>query len=97
MNDRSLAGMSEVMRLTRSGRLQEATSAIQRMLGGQPAAPAATEAVKRAETAPIEGVFRVIREEPLRASPRPRPLPMGARSSQSPGALHARGRKRSYR
>jgi poly(hydroxyalkanoate) depolymerase family esterase len=52
MNDRSLAGMSEVMRLTRSGRLQDATSVIQRMLGGHPSAPAATEPVRRTETAP---------------------------------------------
>ena len=63
MNDRSPAGISEVMRLTRSGRLQEATSAIQRMLGGQPSAPAATEPVKQAETAPREGAFHVIRDE----------------------------------
>ena len=84
MNHRSLAGMSEVMWLTRSGRLQEATSAIQRMLGGQPSAPAATEPVKRTETAPSEGAFRVIQKKPLRASsvghvtptsPRPRPFP----------------------
>ena len=84
MNHRSLAGMSEVMRLTRSGRLQEATSAIQRMLGGQPWAPAATEPVKRTETAPSEGAARVIQENPFRAipvghvkptSPRPRLRP----------------------
>lgn len=68
MNHRSLAGMSDVMRLTRSGRLHEATSALQRMLGGQPSAPAPTEPVKRTETAPSEGAFRVIQERPLRAS-----------------------------
>lgn len=84
MNEGPLAGMSEVMRLTRSGQLQEATSAIQRMLRGQPLAPVATEPVTRTETAPIEGVFRVIRAEPFRAScaghvkpalPRWRPVP----------------------
>jgi poly(hydroxyalkanoate) depolymerase family esterase len=68
MNDGPLAGMSEVMRLTRSGRLQEATSAIQGMLRGQPLAPVATEPVRQTEKAPIEGVFRVIRKEPFRAS-----------------------------
>ena len=91
MNDRPLTGMFDVMRLTRSGRLQEATSAIQRMLHGQPSATIVTEPLKRSEKAPSEDVFRVIREEPFRASsaghvqltsPRPRAI-----SARAPGAI----------
>jgi len=66
MNDRPPAGMSEVLRLTRSGRLQEATSAVQSMLGGQPLAPVVTEPVMRTEKAAIERVFRVVRKQPSR-------------------------------
>ena len=72
MNDRPLAGMSEVVRLTRSGRLQEATSAIQCMLRGQPLTPLATEPVMRPAKAPIDGAFGVIPEHRFRARSKPR-------------------------
>jgi poly(hydroxyalkanoate) depolymerase family esterase len=68
MNDRDLARMADVMRLTRAGRLQEATSAIQRLLHGQPVAPVAGAPVRRTEKDPLPGAFRVIREEAFRAS-----------------------------
>jgi poly(hydroxyalkanoate) depolymerase family esterase len=82
MNDRLRAGMPEVMRLTRAGRLQEATAAIQRMLGGQPLAPT-TEPGKWGGKQPIEGIFRVMKEDTVQpdvaghvrpASPRPQPV-----------------------
>lgn len=92
MNDRHLAGMSEVMRLTRSGRLQEATSAIQRLLCGHPLAPVANAPVKRTEKEPIQGVFRVVREEALRASYAGHVLPTSHRARPVPGRAHdARG------
>ncbi len=84
MNDKLRAGMPAVMQLTRAGRLQEATAAIQRMLGGHALAPAVSEPRGRTERAPIEGVFRVINEGPSRAnercygkpaSRRPQPVP----------------------
>ena len=57
--------MSDVMRLTRAGRLHEATSAIQRLLHRQSVTPVADA---RIETEPVEGVFRVIRDEAFRPS-----------------------------
>jgi poly(hydroxyalkanoate) depolymerase family esterase len=80
MNNKIIAGMPEVLRLTQAGRLQEATSAIQRMLGGLSETPAASEPATYPEKAPIEGVFRSINEEPLRAArpteaPQPQPIP----------------------
>src|SRR5687767_5030501 len=68
MNNRDLARMADVMRLTRAGRLQEATSAIQRLLHGQPVAPVADAPVKRTENDPLPAAFRVIRQEAFRAS-----------------------------
>jgi poly(hydroxyalkanoate) depolymerase family esterase len=79
------------MRLTRSGRLQEATSAIQRLLCGDPLAPVADAPIKRTEKKPIEGVFRALREEAFQArhadhvqptSHRVRPVPRRARDAR---------------
>ena len=67
MNDKIIAAMPEVLRLTQAGRLREATSAIQRVLAGQRLTPTATEPAASSGRAPIEGVFRVMNEEPLRA------------------------------
>lgn len=72
--------MSEVLRLTKAGRLQEAKSFIKRLLGGASQAPAATEPARRTERTPIEGIFRVISEEQLPAAqpvetPRSQPVP----------------------
>lgn len=80
MNDKIIAAMPEVLRLTQAGRLQEATSAIQRVLAGQRLTPAATEPAASTGRAPIEGVFRVMNEEPLRAArpaeaPQPQTFP----------------------
>jgi poly(hydroxyalkanoate) depolymerase family esterase len=86
MNDGDFARMADVMRLTRAGRLQEATSAIQRLLHGQPVPPVADAPIKRAER-PLPGAFRVIREQAFRAtgashvqptSHRPRAVPRRA-------------------
>ena len=61
MNDHMQAGMAEATRLTRAGRLVEATRIIQRTLKGEPA-----PGVSRAEpnSAPIEGEFRVVDDFP---------------------------------
>lgn len=84
MKDEVLASMPEVLRLTRAGRLQEATAAIQRVLGSQATASAVNELTRRAEKSPIEGVFRILNEEPPQpndvpqvrpARPRPQPVP----------------------
>jgi poly(hydroxyalkanoate) depolymerase family esterase len=68
MSHKLRAGMPEAMRLTQAGQLQEATAAIQRMLGKRAAAPAVNEPIKRNENAPIEGVFRVINNEKWQSS-----------------------------
>jgi poly(hydroxyalkanoate) depolymerase family esterase len=80
MNDKIIAGMPEVLRLTQAGRLQEATSAIQRVLAGRRLTPVAAEPATSTARAPIEGVFRVVNEEPLCAAhpaeaPQPQPIP----------------------
>ena len=80
MNDKLIAAMPEVLRLTQAGRLREATSAIQRVLAGQCLTPTATEPAASSGRAPIEGVFRVMNEEPLRAArpaeaPQPQTFP----------------------
>jgi poly(hydroxyalkanoate) depolymerase family esterase len=64
MNESMLAGMSEATRLTRSGRLSEATALIQRALRGQYAPAAAAAAEEGHERTPIEGSFRVIKTVP---------------------------------
>lgn len=62
MKDRLQAGMAEITRLTRTGRLKEATSAIQHALGIG-TANKSTEQPDSAE-APIEAEFRVIDDSP---------------------------------
>ena len=92
MNDRHIAGMSEVMRLTRSGRLQEATSAIQSLLCAHPLGPVANAPVERTENKPIEDVFRVIRDEAFHASYASHVLPTSHRARPVPGrARNPRG------
>ena len=61
MNDHMQAGMAEATRLTRAGRLVEATQIIQRTLKGEPA-----PGMSRVEpdNAPIEGEFRVVDDYP---------------------------------
>jgi len=88
MNDNILAAMTEITQLTRAGRLQEATAAIQRALGGYTAASDATGPAGGPEKAPIEGIFHVInndtRPSTSRArharptSPGPQPEPVRA-------------------
>ncbi|MGI8739196.1 MAG: extracellular catalytic domain type 1 short-chain-length polyhydroxyalkanoate depolymerase [Gammaproteobacteria bacterium] len=60
MNDNIFAAIPEITQLTRAGRLQEATAAIQRSLGGYAAASNTTGPAERPEKAPFEGVFHVI-------------------------------------
>ena len=66
MNDTMRDGMAEVLRLTRAGRLAEATAAIQRSLGGRPARRAPSHAPAEAAE-PVEVTFRVVAEEPVSA------------------------------
>ena len=80
MNDKIITAMPEVLRLTQAGQLREATSAIQRVLADQRLTPTATEPAASSGRAPIEGVFRVMNEEPLRATrpteaPQPQTFP----------------------
>ena len=59
MNDRIQAGMAEATRLTRAGRLAEATALIQRTLVGVPATNVSAAEPNRAG-APIEAEFRML-------------------------------------
>jgi poly(hydroxyalkanoate) depolymerase family esterase len=59
MNDRIQAGMAEAMRLTRAGRLAEATALIQRTLAGVSATNVSAAEPSRAG-APIEAEFRIL-------------------------------------
>ena len=88
MNDKIITAMPEVLRLTQAGRLREATSAIQRVLADQRLTPTATEPTASSGRAPIDGAFRVMNEEPLRATrpaeaPQPQTFP-GRMSDGSP-------------
>lgn len=84
MKDRIMAAMPEVLRLTRAGRLREATSAIRRILSGSPLEPGVSEPAARTGKAPIEGIFHTMDEPPARAteaieiSTRARPAPSWA-------------------
>jgi hypothetical protein len=62
MNDHMHTGISEATRLTQQGRLDEATAAIQRALGGT-SAPAAHEDPCDT-TQPIEVISRLVRATP---------------------------------
>src|SRR5215469_9056418 len=59
MNDRLQAGMAEATRLTRAGRLAEATALIQRTLAGVSATNVSAAEPSHAD-APIEAEFRVL-------------------------------------
>src|SRR5438046_3658569 len=63
MNDHMQAGMAEATRLTRAGRLVEATRIIQRTLKGEPAPGVSSVEPDSADT-PIEGEFRVVDDFP---------------------------------
>jgi poly(hydroxyalkanoate) depolymerase family esterase len=65
MNERMRAGMLEATRLTRTGRLLEATATIQRTLRGMLASDVAADTIGRTTDAPIEGTVRVIDAVPL--------------------------------
>jgi hypothetical protein len=62
MNDQMHTGIAEATRLTQQGRLDEATAAIQRALGGT-FAPAAQEGPGDTNE-PIEVISRLVRETP---------------------------------
>ena len=72
MNDNIFAAMPAITQLTRAGRLQEATAAIQRALGGYTAASDATGHAERPEKAPIEGIFHVINNDTMSSTSRAR-------------------------
>ena len=62
MNDQMHTGIAEATRLTQQGRLEEATAAIQRALGGT-FAPAAQEGPGD-KNEPIEVISGLVREAP---------------------------------
>src|SRR6266487_1506778 len=63
MNDHMQEGMAEATRLTRAGRLAEATATIQRTLGRTPTTNKSNEGFSSAEP-PIDAEFRVIDDSP---------------------------------
>src|SRR5579863_5703609 len=65
MNDSMQAGMAEATRLTRAGRLAEATALIHRTLARLPVTDV-TEAEHSRADAPIEAEFRVLDDSPVR-------------------------------
>ena len=65
MNKGMYAGMLEATRLTKAGRLHEATAAIQRTLRGMLVPDVATDTFSRTTDAPVEDDSRVIDVTPL--------------------------------
>src|SRR5947209_3788856 len=63
MNEHMQAGMAEATRLTRAGRLAEATKIIQRTLRGE-ATPDVSRAKPNSADTPIEGELRVVDASP---------------------------------
>jgi len=61
-------GMAEATRLTRAGRLAEATALIQRILAGSPATDVSTAASSH-DGAPIDAAFRVVDADPPSLEP----------------------------
>ena len=82
MNDQMHTGMAEATRLTQQGRLDEATAAIQRALGGT-FAPAAQEGPSDTNE-PIEVISRLVRETPAEGRT-PTPRRPGAAEWTAPG------------
>src|SRR5260370_8550102 len=84
MNDRIQTGMAEATRLTRAGRLAEATALIQRTLAGVPATNVSAAEPNRAG-APIEAEFRVLDD----SSPSMETSVVGAAGGRSTGGKSA--------
>ena len=82
MNDQMHTGIAEATRLTQQGRLDEATAAIQRALGGT-FAPAAQEGPSDTNE-PIEVISRLVRETPA-GGRTPTPRRPGAADWTAPG------------
>ena len=82
MNDQMHTGIAEATRLTQQGRLDEATAAIQRALGGT-FAPAAQEGPSDTNE-PIEVISRLVRETPA-GGRTPTPSWPGAAEWPAPG------------
>ncbi len=86
MPDHVLTGMAEALRLTRAGRLGEATAAIQRTLSGSPTQAPQSEEPTTENTA--EGTYRVVSSDPAPAELLPA-APMEPRRSSTPkGCQH---------
>ncbi len=81
MNDQMQAAMAEATRLTRAGRLAEATALIQRTLGGMPAA--AGRSTRAAS--PLEAEVRVVEETPQ--TPSTTHHPTGYRQPRRPDVI----------
>jgi hypothetical protein len=71
MNEQMQSGMEEATRLTRQGRLDEATAAIQRALGGT---FAPNEELGRSGEGPIDVTSRVVRRSQRSQKAGTRPL-----------------------
>ncbi|MCA1971328.1 MAG: hypothetical protein LDL44_00675, partial [Caenispirillum sp.] len=77
------SGMAEAARLTRDGKLADATALIRRLLHGEPASPPPT-----AQSAPVIDAEYVTVDAPTqKPQPQPQPAPSNAgRPRRTPGA-----------
>ncbi|MDQ4127191.1 MAG: PHB depolymerase family esterase [Actinomycetota bacterium] len=93
MNDQMQNGMAEATRLTQQGRLDEATAAIQRALGGT--APVASPARPGGSDEPIEVISHLMKRIPHGPTEGPRTSGWGAATQATPGpTLRSRGVQR---
>lgn len=93
MNDQMQNGMAEATRLTQQGRLDEATAAIQRALGGM--APVASPVRPGGADEPIEVISRLMKKSPQGPAEGLRTSGWGAATQAPPGpTLRSRGVQR---
>ena len=86
IHNRMVAGMAEATRLTREGRLLQATAIIQDTLRGMPTKHASSNATACTDDEPIDVSFRVIDEtpSPTQVSPPRRVYPMSSSAVTTP-------------
>jgi poly(hydroxyalkanoate) depolymerase family esterase len=86
IHNRMAAGMAEATRLTREGRLRQATAIIQDTLRGMPTKNASSNATACTDDEPIDVSFRVIDETPppTQVSPPQRAYPMSSSAVTTP-------------